>query len=165
MHGLQGDVDSTGEGTSRMDAAASGSSPQIRRRPYRKRMGVEMWQSQLRKGSLTLAVLASLWEGPLYGSEIRCRLEQVAGIVVSEGVIYPILRRLGKTHFVQTAWVAPEVGVPRRYFRLTSSGRMHAAELWSRWSEFTGGMHRMLALSRRTPPRDSPFDGTTLGLR
>jgi PadR family transcriptional regulator PadR len=124
-------------------------------------MGVDMWQSQLRKGSLTLAVLASLWDGPLYGSEIRCRLERVAGIVVSEGVIYPILRRLGKTNFVETVWVEPEAGSPRRYFRLTSSGRRHASELWSRWSEFTGGMHRMLAIStylgeQRASERESP---------
>jgi PadR family transcriptional regulator PadR len=114
-----------------------------------KRIGAEMWESQLRKGSLSLAVLACLWDGPRSGAQIRCRLAAEAGIVVAEGVIYPILRRLAKTRFVDTYWVEPSVGHAQRYFCLTPGGRKYASELWCRWSEFTGGMHRILALSGR----------------
>jgi PadR family transcriptional regulator, regulatory protein PadR len=109
--------------------------------------GLEKWESQLRKGSLSLAVLATLCDGQLYGVEIRCRLEEIAGFTVVEGVIYPILRRLSKMGFVEAEWVEPEVGHPRRYFRLTPAGRRCVLELSRTWNEFAGGMNRMLAAS------------------
>jgi len=115
------------------------------RRPYTKRTGVDMWESQLRKGSLALAVLASLWDGQLQGSQIRGYLEQIAGFAIVPGVIYPILRRLEKTRFVESEWIEPKVGHPRRNFRLTPSGRRCVLELSSTWKEFAGGMNRVLA--------------------
>jgi PadR family transcriptional regulator len=118
-----------------------------KRRRYTKRTGAKMWESQLRKGSLMLAVLATLRHGRLYGSEIRRRLEQIAGLTVAEGVIYPILRRLRKTDFLETEWIDPAVGQPRRYFALTSRGHQYLTELSTTWTEFAGSMDRMLAIS------------------
>jgi PadR family transcriptional regulator, regulatory protein PadR len=123
---------------------------ETKRRRYTKRIGAQMWESQLRKGSLMLAVLATLRDGRLYGSEIRRRLEQIAGLTVAEGVIYPILRRLRKTNFLETEWINPVVGQPRTYFALTSRGHQYLAELSNTWNEFTGGMDRMLATPHRT---------------
>jgi PadR family transcriptional regulator PadR len=119
----------------------------VQRRAYTKRTGVLMWESQLRKGSLPLAVLASLWEGQLYSAEIRRRLEQTGGFVVIEGTIHPILRRLRKERFVNSEWVEPEAGHPRRYFRLTASGRRYVIELSRIWNEYSGGVNRMLSQS------------------
>jgi PadR family transcriptional regulator PadR len=116
----------------------------VQRRAYKKRTGVRMWESQLRKGSLPLAVLASLWEGQLYSAEIRRLLEQTGGFVVIEGTIHPVLRRLSKERFVDSEWVEPESGHPRRYFRLTDSGRRYVIELSRIWNEYSGGVNRML---------------------
>jgi PadR family transcriptional regulator, regulatory protein PadR len=121
----------------------------VQRRTYAARSGEKVWESQLRKGSLTLAVLASLQYGSLCGSEIRSRLEQIAGLAVAEGVIYPILRRLRKMSFLESEWVEPEVGQLRRYFRLTSSGHRYLLELSRAWSKFACGMDRMLEASER----------------
>jgi PadR family transcriptional regulator, regulatory protein PadR len=118
--------------------------------------GLEKWESQLRKGSLSLAVLATLSDGRLYGVEIRCRLEQIAGFTVAEGVIYPILRRLSKMGHVEAEWVEPEVGHPRRYFRLSASGHRHVLELSRTWNEFAGGMNRMLAASNGRTVSSAP---------
>jgi PadR family transcriptional regulator PadR len=114
------------------------------RRTYRKRIGTEMWQSQLRKGSLDLAVLASLSDEALDRLQICCRLERMAGICVVQGVIYPVLRRLRNAGWIEIQWVEIEIGHPRQLFRLTSSGREYATELSRRWREFAGGMNRML---------------------
>lgn len=128
----------------------------VQRRAYKKRTGVQMWESQLRKGSLSLAVLASLLQGQLYSAEIRRLLEQTGGFVVIEGVIHPILRRLREERFVDSEWVEPEAGHPRRYFRLTASGRRYVLELSRIWSEFSGGMNRILSPSNGRPVGGSP---------
>jgi PadR family transcriptional regulator, regulatory protein PadR len=120
------------------------------RRRYRRRVGVEMWQSQIRKGSLDLAVLASLWDGPLDRPQICSRLEQMGGINLAEGVIYPLLRRLRKAGWIATEWVEVEAGHPRQLFRLTDGGRQSTMELSCRWTLFADGMNRMLGILLRT---------------
>jgi PadR family transcriptional regulator PadR len=111
-----------------------------------------MWQSQIRKGSLDLAVLASLWDGPLDRPQICYRLEQMAGINLAQGVIYPLLRRLRKAEWVATEWVEVELGHPRQLFRLTDGGRQSTMELSCRWTVFADGMNRMLGILSRTDP-------------
>jgi PadR family transcriptional regulator PadR len=114
------------------------------RRAYRKRIGVDMWQSQLRKGSLDLAVLACLWDGPLDRPQICGRLEEMAGIAIINGVLYPILRRLRDARWIETEWVEIEPGHPRQFFCLTGNGRRFAIELSGQWTKFVAGMSRMV---------------------
>lgn len=103
------------------------------------------WEVQLRKGSLGLAVLASLWSGRLYGLEMLRMLETVAGMSVPEGTIYPLLSRLKAAGFVESEWVEAEAGHPRKYYRLTQSGRLYAREIATTWLEFTTGLNKLLA--------------------
>jgi PadR family transcriptional regulator PadR len=102
------------------------------------------WEIQLRKGSLSLAVLASLWNGELYGLEILRRLEQVANFTVAEGTIYPLLNRLKTAGFIESKWVETDAGHPRKYFSLTVSGRRYVIGLARAWHEFAGGMNQVL---------------------
>ena len=103
------------------------------------------WEVQLRKGSLGLAVLASLWEGRLYGLELLRKLESVAALSVPEGTIYPLLSRLKAAGFVESEWVEAEAGHPRKYYRLTPGGRLYAQQIAATWFEFTAGLDRLLA--------------------
>ena len=103
------------------------------------------WEIQLRKGSLSLAVLASLWDGELYGLEILRRLEQIANFTVAEGTIYPLLNRLKTAGFIESDWVEAEAGHPRKYFRLTVVGRRYLIGLSRTWHEFARGMNQLLA--------------------
>lgn len=111
------------------------------------------WEIQLRKGSLSLAVLATLWKGELYGLEILRRLEQIANITVAEGTVYPLLNRLKMAGFIEADWVEADAGHPRKYFRLTVSGRRYVVGLYRTWRGFTRGMDRLLA------PLDARIDG------
>ena len=65
----------------------------------------EKWEVQLRKGSLELAILASLWNGRLYGLEILRHLESSSELIVVEGTAYPLLNRLRALGLVETQWV------------------------------------------------------------
>src|SRR6267142_2073054 len=83
----------------------------------------DKWEVQLRKGSLELAILASLWSGELYGLEILRRLESVSDLVVSEGTVYPLLSRLKALGLVRSEWIESDAGHPRKYYALTPAGR------------------------------------------
>ncbi len=105
---------------------------------------VASWETQLRKGSLGLAVLATLNEQQLYGLEILQRLADVAGFAVPEGTIYPLLQRLKDAGFVEARWVEAQSGHPRKYYRLTLTGRRYLQRIASRWGEFAQGMSCLL---------------------
>ena len=110
---------------------------------------VARWEIQVRKGALELAILASLWSERLYGLEILRRLDDVSGMVVTEGTVYPLLARLKAEGWVDAEWVEAEAGHPRKYYRLTASGRRHALRLVRSWSSFAAGVDRLLAPLRK----------------
>ncbi len=104
----------------------------------------EKWEIQLRKGSLELAILAVLWEAPLYGLEILRNLEASAGLVVVEGTVYPLLSRLRALGLVDSEWVESDSGHPRKYYRLTPAGRDRALEMTRIWTRFSASMNNLL---------------------
>ena len=105
----------------------------------------EKWEIQLRRGSLELAILASLWDGALYGLEILRHLESSSDLVVVEGTIYPLLSRLRALRLVDAEWVESDSGHPRKYYRLTAEGRQRALEMARVWEQFSGRMTTLLA--------------------
>jgi PadR family transcriptional regulator PadR len=107
------------------------------------------WEVQLRKGSLGLAVLACLWEGPLYGLEILRRLESRADLAVPEGTIYPLLTRLKAEDLVSSHWVESDAGHPRKYYTLTETGRGRVRELTGVWASFAASLDALLQPIRK----------------
>jgi PadR family transcriptional regulator, regulatory protein PadR len=107
--------------------------------------GAENWEVQLRKGSLELAVLASLWDGRLYGLEILRRLENDSDLIVAEGTVYPLLTRLKALGLIASEWVESDSGHPRKYYWLTSPGRQRAQEMARIWRRFSASLSDLLA--------------------
>ena len=105
----------------------------------------DKWEIQLRKGSLELAILASLWEGRLYGLEILRHLESSSDMVVVEGTVYPLLNRLRTLGLVESEWVESDFGHPRKYYRLTAAGRQRALEMARVWTQFSARMTGLLS--------------------
>ena len=105
----------------------------------------DKWEVQLRKGCLELAILASLWDGKLYGLEILRRLESDSDLIVSEGTVYPLLSRLKALGLAQSEWVESDAGHPRKYYALTSAGRQRVREMAGMWTRFSQSMSRLLA--------------------
>jgi DNA-binding PadR family transcriptional regulator len=107
------------------------------------RAGIER---ELKRGSLELIVLHLLEPGEAYGYEIVTKLTtQTNGALgVTDGTLYPVLYRLERAGFVAVRWETPERGVPRKYYRLTDSGRDELARLKHEWNAFAGAMARLL---------------------
>ncbi len=103
------------------------------------------WEVQLRKGCIELAVLASLWDGRLYGLEMLRRLEYFSGLPISEGTLYPLLNRLNTAGWVISEWQDAPLGHPRRYYTLTPRGRNRVEEMSRVWSGLTRNIDQLLA--------------------
>jgi len=105
----------------------------------------DKWEVQFRKGCLELAILATLWDGKLYGLEILRRLEVTSNLMVSEGTVYPLLSRLKAEGALDSEWVESEAGHPRKYYRLTSAGRQRANAMARMWSEFSSNLFSLIS--------------------
>jgi PadR family transcriptional regulator, regulatory protein PadR len=104
----------------------------------------ERWEAQIRKGSLELAVLASLRKNRLYGLEILRALEGDSGLGLAEGTVYLILSRLKAEGLVDSEWVDARSGHPRKYYWLTEAGRQRLHQMAQFWAQFSANLNRLL---------------------
>src|SRR5216683_609026 len=104
----------------------------------------EPWEAQLRKGSLELAILASLWKSKRYGLEILHALDGRTSLALAEGTLYLILNRLKNDCAVECKWVDAETGHPRKYYWLTEAGRERVRAMAQFWIQFSADLNALL---------------------
>ena len=107
------------------------------------RAEIEAWRSQLRKGSLELAVLIALRKRARYGLELVDLLNR-AKLGMSEGSIYPLLARLRAEKKVTAEWVDAGVGHSHKYYELTTVGRATLKAMLVAWREFGAAYDKLL---------------------
>ena len=102
-------------------------------------------RSQLLRGVLDVCLLALIAERPRYGFEFTQALADAGLDLVREGSIYPLLARLERAGIVDS-YRAPSAsgGAPRKYYRLTGTGRAALAEGRAAWEAFAGPVTRIL---------------------
>jgi PadR family transcriptional regulator, regulatory protein PadR len=110
-------------------------------------MANEMWQEQLRRGALDLAILLSVATGPRYGLAIIQHLETFTDLVITEGTIYPILGRLTREGLLEAEWVEGEAPHARKYYRLTKLGTRRLSDMKTGWRTFADKIDRLMAAS------------------
>jgi len=54
------------------------------------------WETQVRKGLVELAVLATIARGETYGYRIVEQLQKLEGLQFTESTVYPVLTRLAR---------------------------------------------------------------------
>ena len=99
-------------------------------------------KTQLKKGVIELLVLALLTQKDQYGYEIVETISRY--IEMSEGSIYPLLKRLQKEEFVDTYWKESTSGPPRKYYKITEGGKRTYVEMLTQWKEFSTAVNRFL---------------------
>ena len=97
-------------------------------------MEVEPVNTQFKKGVLEMIVLLSVYKKDMYGYELVSEVSKVVN--VNEGTIYPLLKRLTNEHYFETYLVESSEGPPRKYYRITYSGKERMNELLGEWNEF-----------------------------
>ena len=102
----------------------------------------ETIEIRLKKGVLSLCVLALLSRADSYAYEIASRLAKA--IDMGEGTIYPLMRRMQSDGLVETYLVESQSGPPRKYYRLTDAGRDSFAAQKSEWAAFSAAVENIL---------------------
>ncbi|AUJ23922.1 MULTISPECIES: PadR family transcriptional regulator [Virgibacillus] len=97
---------------------------------------------QFKKGALELCVLALLDKQDHYGYELANKISK--RIAISEGSVYPLLRRLAKEEYFTTYLQESKEGPSRKYYCLTDKGRDYLHQLIHEWMQFTGGVNKLL---------------------
>jgi DNA-binding PadR family transcriptional regulator len=84
-------------------------------------------------------VLAILAGGESYGYAILKRVRELSGgeLEWTDGMLYPLLHRLGRLGYVTTDWRTPPEGRRRRYYAITDAGRAALAEQQRQWATVT----------------------------
>jgi DNA-binding PadR family transcriptional regulator len=85
--------------------------------------------------SSTAIVLAILAEEDSYGYAIIQRVREMSGghLEWTDGMLYPVLHRLGRLGYVEARWEVAESGRRRRYYRITSLGEQQLEEQRRQW--------------------------------
>lgn len=97
---------------------------------------------QFKKGVLELCVLALVKRKDCYGYAL---VQQISNkFLISEGSVYPLLRRLTKEGYFQTYLKESTEGPPRKYYQLTTQGEAQLHLLVTEWRDFAKGVQEII---------------------
>ncbi|MFY0760985.1 helix-turn-helix transcriptional regulator [Metabacillus dongyingensis] len=97
--------------------------------------------TELRRGTLTLAVLSQL-QTPQYGYSLVQLLEK-NNITIDQSTLYPLLRRLEKQELLLSEWELTETR-PRKYYKLSDFGKEVYEQLKEEWLRTSIQMKKLL---------------------
>jgi len=85
--------------------------------------------------SSTPIVLAIIAEEDSYGYAILQRVRELSGgrLAWTDGMLYPVLHRLGRLGYVESRWEVASNGRRRKYYRITTQGLHQLAEQRRQW--------------------------------
>jgi PadR family transcriptional regulator PadR len=97
---------------------------------------------QLKKGVLELCVLSMLTKKDCYGYELVNEISK--NIMIAEGTIYPLLKRLKDEGYLTTYLQESQEGPPRKYYRLTHLGMDTRKDLVKEWVVLVEGVSNIV---------------------
>ncbi|MBD8499806.1 MULTISPECIES: PadR family transcriptional regulator [Paenibacillus] len=97
---------------------------------------------QFKKGVLELCVLVLTAKQDRYGYELVDVISRK--FEISEGTIYPLLRRLTVDGLFSTYYIQSNVGPPRKYYKLTDKGKESLQQLLGEWTLFSEGVQEII---------------------
>jgi len=105
-----------------------------------------MINAQFKKGVLEICVMALLSRKEYYGYELVETISQT--IDISEGTIYPLLKRLKDDGYVTTYLQESDSGAPRKYYKLTSTGEEFRKSITKEWESFIVNINKLLSIKK-----------------
>jgi PadR family transcriptional regulator PadR len=99
-------------------------------------MDIEEKFSPIRKGLLEFVILQVVAGEKLYVAEMLKRLAET-DFATQEGTLYPLLSRMRRESLVDYEWQESESGPPRKYYKLTATGKSTLRELQEYWQHLS----------------------------
>lgn len=96
--------------------------------------------TELRRGSLTMAVLGCLYQ-PHYGYALLQTLQE-AGVAIEANTLYPLLRRLEQQGLLGSDWDTT-ASRPRKYYTINDNGKQAVTLLAGEWENMRRSMERI----------------------
>ncbi len=95
-------------------------------------MSVNEKFSPIRKGLLEFLILKIIAADKVYVADMLKKLAATE-FATQEGTLYPLLSRMRREGLLQYEWQESDAGPPRKYYELTSQGRVELDELSDYW--------------------------------
>ena len=94
-----------------------------------------MINKELMAASSEPVVLAILARGESYGYEMIQRVRELSGgeVAWTDGMLYPVLRRLEAQGQIESEWRTAANGRQRRYYRISKLGRSELSKKREQW--------------------------------
>lgn len=97
---------------------------------------------QFKKGILELCVLSMVGKKDYYGYEL---VEEISKVIdISEGTLYPILRRLTEEKYFETYLRESNEGPSRKYYKITKLGKDFHKDQLKQWTEFNQNINTLI---------------------
>ena len=97
-------------------------------------MQAESKFTPIRKGLLEFLVLKIVGSESVYVPDILRKLSDTE-FATQEGTLYPLLSKLRREELVQYEWQESDAGPPRKYYRLTRSGKTQLSAFDLYWNQ------------------------------
>ena len=106
------------------------------------------FERELLKGVAPVVVLEILSRGRMYGYELSEALEQRSKGVLSlgRGTLYPLLYNLEAKELVAAEWEENEGARKRRYYSITSKGKIELAAQKEQWLALQQGVNMVFGM-------------------
>ncbi|GGI43138.1 PadR family transcriptional regulator [Mammaliicoccus stepanovicii] len=101
---------------------------------------------QFKKGALEFIVLLIIKGEDQYGYSLVQKI--TPRIKISEGTVYPLLRRLVNEEYLTTYYKASTEGPARKYYKITDLGCERLDSLLNEWKDFIAAVDLFLKESK-----------------
>ena len=104
----------------------------------------ERWSTEIRRGALSLAILAFILDGESYGYDIMKKLgqEEYDSLQLEPSTTYPLLRRLEKRGILEGRW-SDASGKRRRLYYVTREGRKILRRMVTSWQSLNNQLMQL----------------------
>ena len=105
----------------------------------------ERWSLEIRRGALSLAMMAIIQAGESYGYDIIKKLseDEFESLQVEPSTTYPLLRRLEKRGMLEGRW-SDASGKRRRLYYVTRDGRRILKRMVESWRSLNNQLSQLV---------------------
>ena len=106
---------------------------------------LDRWSKEVKRGAVTLAILALLSKRRAYGYEaVKLLDEKMSFLALEQGTVYPLLRRLEKRELLKSEWDYEDPTKPKKYYAVTKEGLRALEAMMRDWSTLSREMRDVL---------------------